>query len=303
MPSFCVPFGVRAEGGDDAPAHRPAERRDGAGGFRLLGHALGFGHLGLGDAGVLRRNAGDALVRGRHAARLRQPGRRRAPRRKPVAAGNGDAVADLDLGIGAHVVGVRQRRERNAAAARNADQAFARRHHVHVLGGARVGRRRRVLTRIGGRRGALARGYIGYVARNDQPLARPQRRAALHAVGLEDREGRHAVRVRDAFQRVAAADGDRAAAVPGPMPGRLGGCVTRRHRTGHVGSVRTRPIGAEAAIAVSDAAAIGGNRRGPARRRQRLRLHAAMHRTLRDRAGIFRTRRTVRGEGIGIEAR
>ena len=56
--------------------------------------------------------------------------------RDAMAAGNGQAVADADLGIGLDVVGVRQSHERNAVLARDADQAFARRDDVDAFGGA-----------------------------------------------------------------------------------------------------------------------------------------------------------------------
>ena len=125
-----------------------------------------------------------------------------------------------------------------------------------------------------------------HVARNDQALARLDCRRIADAVDLHDRRGRHTVFAGDHLHRLAARNGDGRAAVPGPMPGRRRRRAMRGHRTGDVGSVLARTVGAETLGAVGIAAARGDGC-GPARRRQRLRGDMA-HRWRapgRDRAG------------------
>src|SRR6185312_10873779 len=141
-----------------------------------------------------------------------------------AAARHLDAVADADLGVGLDAVELRDFAERQAVAAADADQAFAGLHHMHIArrDGLRVRRRYGQTGRLGARSLDMRRRRLRlahHVTRNDQALAGTDR--AVHAIGLEDRLRRHTVFARDAFERVAAGDDDRRAAVPGPVTGGL----------------------------------------------------------------------------------
>ena len=288
---------LAAEARDDAALHRPTELRHAARGLGFLGdvrrgHTLRLGR-GLGDARGLGRNAGDGLYRLR--VRTRDLGRCRLRTARLGAAGdllvtggNGHAVADAELGIGADAVVTRERGKRHALTASDADQRIAGHHHMHVAGSARRGCLRRTHGRR--RRDGHVGMTIGHPARNDQALAGLEIARVLDVVDLHDRGRRHVMLARDRGQRLAATDRDRLPAVPGPVTRRLRRRNRmRRDRTGDVATAHGRPIGAQALRAAGDAAGIGGDGGGLARRRQRLRHHArGRRRALGDRAGHFR---------------
>ena len=66
------------------------------------------------------------------------------------------------------------------------------------------------------RRRAARSCQLRLIARDDQALARLDRRRARQIVGLHDRGGRHAIALRQRVRGVALRDGDRRAAFPGP---------------------------------------------------------------------------------------
>ena len=254
--------------------------------------------LGRGDARVLDRRGGDLFRRNR--ARLLDARRRRLAFGNLTAAGDCQAIADIDLGIGLDVVGARQCHKRDTISVRDPHQAFAGLDDMNAFG---LLRRRRAV------RGRLTVGRGRNVARNHQPLARPDGARIADAVGLHDGGGRHAVFVRDGFHGLSGADDHRRAAIPGPMAGgrrRRWWRTMRGHRSGDLGYLMIGgPVGAQALRAGGNAARTGDGG-GPGRRRQRLRDNAARGRRLRgNRAGIVWRRRPtiVGGVRIGIEAR
>ena len=238
------------------------------------------------NARILDHRTGD--FRGWNCARLRyvRRGRRRLTIGNPTLARNLQAVADVDFSIGLDVVGARQSHERNALLVRNSDQALAGRDDVLPFGDPRrYGRPWRRRAGCAGRD----------VTRDNDALAGPEYGAIAEPVGLLDGGRRHAVFARDSLNRFAATDRHRRTAVPRPMPSRRRRRTIRGHRPGVLG--RRRPVSARAMSARC------GDRRRPARRRQRLRVDAR-HRTCRDRAGrILLSGRTVACERVGIETR
>ena len=221
-----------------------------------------------------RRHAG--VLVGRNRARLRHLRRRARTLGNVPAARDGEAVADVDLGVRLDVVGARQCRDRNAVLARNPHHAFAGFDDMHVVGAAR---RDRSL-----RRGSMA--CAGrHVTRNDHALAGPQHVAFAEAVRFHDGGSRHAVFARDALDRFAVTDRDRLAAVPGPMPARRRRRrAMRAHRSGDVRGAG--PVSAQALRAGGNALR-GGDGGWAARRRQRLQFNAARGRARGDRTGCL----------------
>ena len=202
--------GLGAEAGDHPAAHRPAEGRQRAGRVAGLDRRLGSGHgfaVGALTRRALRRRLGLRNLRrgrllggrsGRAAALRRQRLRRRATGWLPagIAAaadcpGTVSCIADLERGdrgrdcwpsrfaIGAADCGAR------------ADRSCRRtRRHAIVAGACR----HRPHRRRGSPAAQPSAARPSAAARAESPAAGPaEARAVAHAVGLQDRGGRHAV--------------------------------------------------------------------------------------------------------------
>ncbi len=217
--------GLGAVGRDHLAAHRPAERRQRAGGFTGLdGRSLGCGrffHLrgGRCESRALRlrpkgNRSGDrrrqctGLGSGNH-DRLG-----RLSRRGGLYAGHGQSLAELELRRGVEAVGPGELRGGYFVAARDAEQGIAAIDDVNR-------RCRRCRNGLAGRRrqGRCRRSGHG-LTRNDQLLAGRQRARSLVAIGLQDRGGRNVIAARQRIQRVAGADDDRGAGLRRSMGGR-----------------------------------------------------------------------------------
>ena len=282
---------LRSEAGDDAAAHRPAEGRQGADGFRALDRALGFGRRNRRGKARAMRGVGGGKVLGRgwrfgagRGGRCRQACRH---------VRNDDAVADLHPGIQRNIVGFGQHQHRLAVKPGDAVQSLARRHNVDTGGRGersprRTGRRRSRDCRCGCGNPRLRRRNGGRgpaPARDHQMLAGMYSPGIGDVVGLHDGGDRHPVSPREHFEGLSGRQNDRRAAFPGP--GR--GWWRFAERAGDIavgGLVRAHA----AATAGGPVTGIAGEvRQGPA-------VYGGG--ALRNRAGRFTARRIVAAENI-----
>src|SRR6476620_1573861 len=203
---------LAAETGNDAAASGPAKRRHGPAWLRSFDDRFGRLWLFLGDMHGLRRRSArnlDLLLSG-SSANLPDLGscRRLGSCDLMTTLRNGQPVTDAQFLGRINVIGFGKRSHRYTGAAGDAHERVTRLYHVNASTRLRL-------------RGICRRAFrrSRYVARDDQPLTRPDLARFTDAVGLHKGSHRHAVLARDALDRLAVADRHRCTAVPGPMTG------------------------------------------------------------------------------------